>query len=320
MVPMTDGPDWLGTLDEAEERLWAAFPYGSQVEYWHGEQIRAEVVAALALGAVPATPGRTAGVRMRGATVIGELDLRHGTVDVPLTMLSCTFTDSVRFEESSTKSIDLTGSHLLRICATGAHIRGTLDLSRARITGGGEDAALLQKLIVDTDLIGSPTALHGQAGPGRGAHRIATLNLNRAVLSHPRRVAANLGGAVVESSFYFTKATIEGHLRMPGLKVDGVLDMTATALTARRPTAGSRTRPRRRFDGDRRKRRLRHAERHRADRPDRRPVRRPALVQGRRPGHHVRRLARAGGQRRHRRARALPRRRLPLRGHRAADR
>jgi hypothetical protein len=101
MVPMTDGPDWLGTLDEAEERLWAAFPYGSQVEYWHGEQIRAEVVAALALGAVPATPGRTAGVRMRGATIVGELDLRHGTVDVPLTMLNCTFTDSVRFEESA---------------------------------------------------------------------------------------------------------------------------------------------------------------------------------------------------------------------------
>jgi len=143
MEPMTDGPDWLGTLDEAEQKLWEAFSYGRQVEYWHGETLRAEVIASLALGAVPGVPGRTAGVRIRGATVVGELDLRHGAVDVPLTMLHCTFTGAVRIEESVTKSIDLTGSHLLRICATGAHIRGSLDLKRAEITGGGDYVALL---------------------------------------------------------------------------------------------------------------------------------------------------------------------------------
>ena len=236
MVPMTDGPEWLGTLDEAEERLWAAFPYGRQVEYWHGERIRAEVVAALALGAAPAIPGRTAGVRMRGATIVGELDLRHGTVDVPLTMLNCTFTEELRFDESVTKSIDLTGSHLTRIVGTGAHIRGSLNLSRVEITGGGPKAASLQLLTVDTDLrcyrmrcTGRLTLINARVG--------SAVQFGRAELRNPGDVVINLGGMIVASSLYFSEGTIEGHLRMPGLSVGGVLVMTRTTL-ARHPTEG----------------------------------------------------------------------------------
>ena len=227
---MTDGPDWLGTLTDAEERLWEAFSHGRQVEYWQGEEIRAEVVAALALGAVAGTPGRSAGVRMRGARVVGELDLRHGVVEVPLTMLSCTFTDALRLEEASTKSIDLTGTHLIRLCATGAHIRGSLDLTRAEITDGGNDAALLQKLTVDTDLICTRLRCTGRLSL-IGAHIGATLRFGRAHLSNPGGVAINLGGATIDSSFGFMRTTIEGHLRMPGLSVDGVLDLTGTTLS-----------------------------------------------------------------------------------------
>lgn len=227
---MTDGPEWLGTLTDAENRLWEAFPHGRQVEYWHGESLRAEVVAALALGGIAGTPGRTAGVRIRGALIVGELDLRHGAIEVPLTMLNCTFTDAVRLEEAVTKSIDLTGSHLLRLCATGAHIRGSLTLSRAEITGGGDDAALLLKLTVDTDLICTRLRCQGRLSL-IGAHIGATLRFAHARLSNPGRVAINLGGARIDSSFGFMRTTIEGHLRMPGLLVDGVLDMSKSKLS-----------------------------------------------------------------------------------------
>ena len=212
---MTEG-DWLGTLTDPEERLWEAFGHGRQVEYWYGEEVRAEVVAALALGAVAGTPGRIAGVRIRGARVVGELDLRHGTIDVPLTMLNCTFTDSVRLEESITKSIDLTGSHLTRLNATGAQIRGSFKLNRVEITDGGEDAALLQLLTVETDLrctqlrcSGRITLINTRVG--------SALVLNSAELRYPGDVAINLGGMTVGSSLYFSNGTIEGHLRMPGL-------------------------------------------------------------------------------------------------------
>jgi hypothetical protein len=241
---MTDGPrpraavpGWLPRLTEPEERLWAAFRFGRQVEYRDGEEIRAEVVAALALGAVPGVPGRTAGVRIRGGTVVGELDLRHGTVEVPLTMMHCRFTGAVRLEESTTRSLDLTASRLVGLCATGAHIRGSIDLTDARLTGGGDETALLQKVTVDTDLVCAGMRCEGLLAL-IGARVGAVLDLSGATFEHPGRVAVNLGGASVARSLYFEGAQVSGHLRMPGLSVGGVLSLSRTVLSAP-PTEGA---------------------------------------------------------------------------------
>lgn len=232
-----DWPDWLGEPTAAERRLWEAFPYGRTVEYRRGEELRAGVVAALALGAREAVPGRTAGVRISGAKILGELDLRHGAVDVPLTMIECAFTDAVRLEEAETRSLNLTGCRFTTLRATGAHIRGSLELNGASISDGGEDAALLQKLIVDTDL--NADGLHCV---GRlvliGAKIGAVLDLNRSKLEHPHQIALNLGGANIGRSMYFHHATVRGHVRMPGVTIGGVLSMSATTLTEP-PTTGA---------------------------------------------------------------------------------
>jgi hypothetical protein len=224
-------PDWLPEPTVAEERLWAAFRFGRQVEYWFEDGVRAEVVAALALGAVPAVPGRTAGVRIRGATVVGELDLRHGNVEVPLTMLHCRFTDAVRLEESTTRSIDLTGSRLPRIAATGAHIRGTLTLARAEITGGGHAAAALQKITVETDLNCRRLRCAGRLAL-TGARIGAVLDLGHAVVDNPGSVAVTLRGASVAGNVYFDRATIAGAIRLPGMTVGGLLTLAGTRLGA----------------------------------------------------------------------------------------
>lgn len=227
--------EWLGEKSEAERRLWNAFPHGQLVEYQDGEEIRAEVVAALALGAVAAVPGRTAGVRMRGARIVGELDLRHGAVAVPLTMLGCSFTDALRMEEAETRSIDLAGSRLAGLRATGAHIRGGLNLKHAQITGGRE-AALLQKLTVETDFNAEGLHCAGHLSL-TGAKIGAALVLNRARLEYPGEIALNLGGVVVGRDLYGSGLRIAGQLRMPGLRVDGLLTLTGTVLTDP-PTTG----------------------------------------------------------------------------------
>jgi hypothetical protein len=229
-------PGWLPRLTEPEERLWAAFRFGRQVEYEEGDEIRAEVVAALALGAVSGVPGRTAGVRIRGATVVGELDLRHGLVEVPLTLMHCRFTGTVRLEESTTKSLDLTASRLVGLCATGAHIRGSIDLTNARLTGGGDETVLLQKVTIDTDLVCRGMRCEGLVSL-IGARIGAVLDLSDTMLVHPGRVAANLGGADVARSVYFENARVAGHLRMPGLAVEGVLSLGGTVLSEP-PTEG----------------------------------------------------------------------------------
>jgi hypothetical protein len=229
-------PDWLPEPTEAEERLWDAFRFGREVEYWFGEQLRAEMIAALALGAVPAVPGRTAGVRIRGATVVGELDLRHGTVEVPVTMRHCGFTDALRLEESTTRSLDLTGSRLPRIAATGAHVRGTLTLARAEITGGGYEAGALQKITVDTDL-----NCHRLRCTGRlaltDARVGAVLDLSHAALECPGSVALTLRGAGVAGNLYLDDSTVAGAVRLPGLTVGGVLTLVGTRLGSP-PAAG----------------------------------------------------------------------------------
>ncbi|MBR7835747.1 hypothetical protein KDL01_20910 [Actinospica durhamensis] len=228
MARRTDA-EWLGEKSEAEQRLWEAYPHGTVVEYQDDEEIRAEVVAALALGAAPALPGRTAGVRIRGARVVGELDLRHGTVRAPLTMLACTFTHALRLEEAETRSIDLSGSRLAGLRATGTHVRGSINLKNAEIIGT-DVAAQLQLLTVDTDF--NAVGLHCVGLVNLvGAHIGAVLDLNDALLENPGELALNLGGAVVHRSLYCARARIAGHLRMPGLTVGGVLSLTGTVLT-----------------------------------------------------------------------------------------
>lgn len=228
-------PEWLGEKSEAEQRLWDAFPHGQPVEYEPGEEIRAEVVAALALGAVAAVPGRTPGVRIRGARIVGELDLRHGAVGVPLTMLACTFTEAVRLEEAETRSIDLSGSRLAGLRATGAHIRGSIDLRRARITGGRQ-AALLQKLTVDTDFKAEGLHCAGHLTL-TGAKVGAALVLNHARLEFPGEIALNLGGVVVDRDLYANGLHLAGQLRMPGLAVGGLFTLVGAVLTDP-PTSG----------------------------------------------------------------------------------
>lgn len=234
MVRRADA-EWLGEKSEAERRLWDAFPHGQLVDYQDGEEVRAEVVAALALGAVAAVPGRTAGVRMRGARIVGELDLRHGTVAVPLTMLACAFTEALRMEEAETRSIDLAGSRLAGLRATGAYIRGSLNLKQAQIAGGRE-AALLQKLTVDTDFNAEGLRCSGHLSL-TGAKIGAALVLNRASVEFPGEIALNLGGVVVGRDLYANGLRVAGQLRMPGLSVGGLLALTGAALTDP-PTSG----------------------------------------------------------------------------------
>ena len=239
-------PGWLPELTRAERRLWEAFPYGATVEYLSGDPelddpaqadgwsddrtIRAAVIAALALGACKPVPGRTAGVRIIGARVVGQIDLRHGQIDVPLTLRHCRIEDTMRLDEAVTKSIDLTGSQTGRIMAEGAHVRGSLKLNDARVCGDADFALHLDEITIDTDL--AARALHCD-GPVCliGARIGAVLDLVRSKLHHPGNAAVSLGGAHIGRSLLLGFAQIHGQLRVPGASVDGIAFFSGTKIT-----------------------------------------------------------------------------------------
>jgi len=110
-------------LTEPEQLLCKAFPRGAWVDLGGSPDglppvVRAEVIAALLLGAVPAEPGSAAGVRLRGAAVTGPLRLMGGAADWPLNCEGCHFDDGVDLVDSAVRTMRIT-----RRAGPGAQLR-----------------------------------------------------------------------------------------------------------------------------------------------------------------------------------------------------
>ena len=139
-------------LNEAEERLWAAFPRGAWVDlrtgdpdeddvaaapHWgDGRTVHAEVIAALLLGAVPPAPGRRPGVRLRGARIQGRLDLISAEVPYALVCEYCHLDEPVRLVEASTRTVQLAHSSLHSLNAARMGMDGILNLRHSTVRAG----------------------------------------------------------------------------------------------------------------------------------------------------------------------------------------
>jgi hypothetical protein len=239
----------------AEQRLWDAFPYGETVDYLSGDSdlddpsrgaqwgeqrtVRADVICALLLGAHTPIPGRTAGVRVVGARVVGQLELRHGRIDVPLTLRHSRVEDTIRMNEAVAMSVDLTGSCMGRILAEGARIRGSLKLDDSTVTGDASMSLYLCEISVDTDLSAKRLKCSGSVRLN-GANIGAILDMTGCALSQPRDVALNLSGARIGRAILVQDATVRGQVRMSGASCGGltvlnrtrIVDVADTALEA----------------------------------------------------------------------------------------
>ena len=92
-------------LTMPERALWRSFPRGEWVDlrdgdpgvddpgearHWgDGRVVRAEVIAALLLGALDPEPGRVAALRLRGACITGRLDVSNSSIGVALYLGRC---------------------------------------------------------------------------------------------------------------------------------------------------------------------------------------------------------------------------------------
>lgn len=182
-------------VSDPERLLWDAFRRGAWVDLraddssaddleraglWRASRtIRAEVIAALLLGAGAVEPGQVPGIRLRGARISGRLDLAGSTLISLLVCEECYFDAEPRFAESAARTLWIAGSRLPGFDGTRMRLDGILNLQssvigsavrldQAKVTGqvclrdvtvgsGGNDVAVAADgLMVDgsADLVG----------------------------------------------------------------------------------------------------------------------------------------------------------------------
>jgi hypothetical protein len=181
------------------------------------------------------------GVRLRGATVTGPLDLAGLDVPFPLRFEDCSFTAPVTVAGAQLIELALTDCGAVPgLLANGVRIRRDLDLSRSRVTGALSTSASTSKLAaiwlceseiggrllcVDTviqggdrsiqadrlHVTGNVRLLHGFTAHGEvrliGARIGGSLDLTGASIDSPGTgLALDLGEAVIEASLFLIDA------------------------------------------------------------------------------------------------------------------
>jgi len=237
-------------LTEAEQLLWAAFPRGAWVDLGRSGAgpapvIRAEVITALLLGGVKAEPGAAAGIRLRGATVTGPLELTGTDVSWPLICEGCQFDADVSFVDSSVRTVRITDCELPAFDGTRLRLDGILDLSGSTVAGPVrlEHAKVSGQLSMRSSRADTVAAaglsIDGQAdcshleAHGLVSFQVATitggLDLTGARIVSP-------GGRALVLSY----AVIGGKLECRDLAVDGETRAICCRITAQFDMSGAR--------------------------------------------------------------------------------
>jgi hypothetical protein len=243
-------------LTEAEELLWQAFARGAPVDLGRAADgsrpvIRAEVITALLLGAVPAEPGGAAGIQLRGATIAGPLRLLGGTTAWPLACQDCQFDTGVDLVDSSVRTVRITASELPAFDGTRLRLDGILDLADSRVAGcvrldhakvtgqlslrgsvagDGTDAVAATGLSVDGDV--DFLRLEARGGVSLEAATVTGIvDLTEARMASPGGRALVLSYATIGGKLDCRDLAVDGETRANNCKVTAQLIMSAAQLS-----------------------------------------------------------------------------------------
>ncbi|MFE3762639.1 membrane-associated oxidoreductase [Streptomyces sp. NPDC059104] len=250
-------------LTPAERRVWEAFPRGDGVDFrelpedssvdgagWGPERtVRAEVLRALLLGACPAEEGRVAGLKIKGARIVGSLDLRYAVVDHPIRLRDCWFERKPLLYGAQLKALVLGYSTLPGLTAATVRVDVVLRLSCCRITGpvrlqGAKVSALflqgavigptagdeadepplqLNHVEVGTDIIANDLTVHGQLRLN-GATVGGQVSMDRARLLAPGGIALHAETLTVGTDLRAQRMEAHGMVNLTGSRIPGQLN------------------------------------------------------------------------------------------------
>lgn len=235
----------LGRLTPTERRVCTAFPTGAEVDLRTGDAqiddpanaddwpatrtVRAEVLAALLLGAGRAFPGRVAALRLRGARITGPLLLAHGRIAASWLLEQCRIDEHLDLEGAQTGSVYLRGSHLRTLSVYNAHIDGVLAVSHATIAGSAELALLADSVTITGDLRAHGTRVTGPVSL-IGADIRGQVVLVDARIDNRGGKSLHAGGMRVDRSLNCRALHAVGEVRLPGVQIGSGLVFDGATL------------------------------------------------------------------------------------------
>ena len=219
-------------------------------------QIRAQVLRQLLTGegCLDQTFGQPLAVRLRGASVIGRLNLGGRTVRCPVELYGCYLGGRLDLAKAEASDISLRGSHLARrlsarllrltngLNLTGGfrchgtvdlrygHVGSVLDCEGATLSNPGGRALTADGMTVDGGLCLNGAEVAGEVWLP-GARIGGQLACNGATLSNPGGQALTADRMTVDSYLFLRGAEVAGEVRLLGARVGGQLDCDGATLS-----------------------------------------------------------------------------------------
>ncbi|WP_308465324.1 hypothetical protein [Rathayibacter soli] len=191
------------------------------------------------------------GLQLRGARIIGRIDLKDVTTPIRLRLLSCHLPDGLDGRDCHIPGLELSGSVVSvegedckrgAVRILGAHINGQLSMSGAALINKAGSALDADGATIDGDVFlnNKFTAIgHGDSGTIRllGAHITGQLVMRHATLTNKAGSALTADGATIDGGMFLdNEFTAIGHgrqaaVRLLGTHITGQLIMRRATLT-----------------------------------------------------------------------------------------
>jgi hypothetical protein len=258
----------VAELTAAEKVVWDAFPHGGLADFtvgdparddpaggaaWGPERtVRASIISALLLGSTKSASGSVSALRITGARITGELDLRHAEFRHRVSLAMCSFEDDVVMYSVRASRVGFRGSHLRDLTLARAVLDGDLRLEHCRVAGRlrVDGADIRGGLILDGAELANPHGValnadrvrigddlqmrHGFCARGtvrlRNARIGSDVTMTDARLSAPGGDALEAARIQVGGDFLADGLESEGRVALAGAQIAGLLRLAGAKL------------------------------------------------------------------------------------------
>ena len=222
-------------------------------EWGPQRRIRAQVLFQLLTGHGPELADQVVAVRLRGAQIVGRLNLGTWKLRCSLELNQCHLRYRLDLAKAEVSNLNLRGTYLRaglfarglqvthtlnlrKVQCTGgvrlplAHIGGTLDCAEAVFSNPDGAAVSADGMAVDAGMFLRKAQCTGEVRLF-GAQIKGQLDCDGAVLSNPGGLALNADGLSVDASMFLRKAQCTGEVRLLAAQIKGQLDCDEAVLS-----------------------------------------------------------------------------------------